>query len=108
MSGSEGGENDRNRRDRQDKNEARRVGDWEMVLSTSKPTGDWSGSIGGRRQVSESIIKMDRLHSANLCGAESGGADRVDWSSAEIEQSKSSQCLTGEERGEGSSVSAVV
>lgn len=26
----------------------------------------------------------------------SGGADRVDWSSAEIEQSKSSQCLTGE------------
>lgn len=38
---------------------ARRVGDWEMVLSTSKPTGDWFGSSGGRRQVSESITKME-------------------------------------------------
>lgn len=39
MSGSEEGEN-RSRRDRQDKNEARRAGDWEMVLSTSESTGD--------------------------------------------------------------------
>lgn len=54
-----GGENDGNRRDRQDKDEARRAGDWEMALSTSKPTGDWFGSGGGRRQVSESIIKME-------------------------------------------------
>lgn len=45
--------------DRKDKNEARRAGDWEMVLSTSEPTGDWSGSSGGRRQVSESVIKME-------------------------------------------------
>lgn len=59
MSGSEGGENDRNRRDRQDKSEARRVGDWETLLSTSKPTGDGFGSSGGRRQVSESIMKME-------------------------------------------------
>lgn len=45
--------------DGQDKHEARRAGDWEMVLSTSKPTGDWFGSSGRRRQVSESIIKME-------------------------------------------------
>lgn len=108
MSGSEGGENDRTRRDRQDKKEARRAGDWEMVLSTSKPTDDWFGSSGGRRQVSESIIKMNGLHSANLCGVEGGGVDRVDWSSAEMEQSKSSQCLTGEGRREETSVSAMV
>lgn len=59
MSGSDGGENYGNRRDRQDKNEATGAGDWEMVLSTSNPTGDWFGSSGGRRQVSESIIKNE-------------------------------------------------
>lgn len=51
------GENDRSRRDRPDKSEARRAGDWEMVLSTSKPTGDWCWHQWGRRQVSESIMK---------------------------------------------------
>lgn len=53
------GESDGDRRDRQDKHETRRVGDWEMVLSTSKLTGDWFGSSGGRRRVSESIIEME-------------------------------------------------
>lgn len=108
MNGSEGGENDRKRGDRQDKNEASKAGDWEMVLSTSKPTGDWFGRSRGRRQVSESIRKMNRLHSANLCAVEGGGVDRVDWSSAEIEQSKSGQCLTGEGRREETRVSALV
>ena len=45
--------------DREDKNEARRARDWEMALSTSKPTGDWFGSGEGRRQVSESVMKME-------------------------------------------------
>lgn len=98
VSGSEGGENDRNRRDRRDKNEARRAGDWEMVLSTTKPTGDWFGGIRAMRQVSESIIEVNRLHSANRCGDEGGGVDRVERSSAEIGQSKSSRCLAGEGR----------
>lgn len=80
-----------------------------MVLSTTKPTGDWLGSSGGRRQVSKSIIKINRLHSANRCGVEGGGVDRVDWSSAEMEQSKSSQCLADEgRRGEETSVSTMV
>lgn len=47
MSGSEGGENDGSRRDRPDKSAARRAGDWEMVMSTSKPTGDQFGIGGG-------------------------------------------------------------
>lgn len=53
---------------------------------------------------------MNRLHSANLCGVESGEADKVDWSSVEIEESKSSQCLTGEgeTRRDETGVSAVV
>jgi len=51
-----GAENDEDRRDIQDKNQA---GDWEMAVSTLKPTGDWFGSGGGRWQVSESITKME-------------------------------------------------
>lgn len=66
MSGSEEGEN-RSRRDRQDKNEARRAGDWEMVLSTSESTGDWFGSSGGRRQVSESIIENGKGCTVQIC-----------------------------------------
>lgn len=31
----------------------------EMVLSTAKSTGEWFGSSGGLRHVSESIIKME-------------------------------------------------
>ena len=58
MSGSEGGENDRNRMTDKIKKEARREGDWEMVSSTSKPTGDRFGdSRGGRRQVCERNMK---------------------------------------------------
>ncbi|CAB1458728.1 unnamed protein product [Pleuronectes platessa] len=41
------------------KKEARREGDWEMVSSASKPTGDRCGDTrGGRRQVCETIMKM--------------------------------------------------
>lgn len=52
------GENDRNRRETmgRDKNEA---GDRGMVLSTSKSTGEWFDSSGGRRHVSQSIIRME-------------------------------------------------
>lgn len=34
----------------QDTNEARRAGDWEMALSTSKSTGDWCVAAGGGRE----------------------------------------------------------
>lgn len=54
------GENDRNRRDDgKEENETRKAGDREMVLSTAKSTGEWFGSSGGLRHVSESIIKME-------------------------------------------------
>lgn len=54
------GENDRNRRDDgKDEKETRKAGDREMVSSTAKSTGEWFGSSGGLRHVSESIIKME-------------------------------------------------
>ena len=81
MSGCDGGENEGNRRDRLDKKEVTRAGEWEMALSTSKPTGDWFLQQWGEK-ASELQSKMNRLHSANLCRAECVGADRVDWSSA--------------------------
>lgn len=59
------GENDENKRDT---NEARRAGDWEMVLSISKPTGDWFGSSRGRRHRTRLSEKWDGLHAADLCG----------------------------------------
>lgn len=59
-----------------------------MAMSTCKSTGDWFGSSVERRHMSESIIKIGISCTVQICGVESGGADRVDWSSAEIEQSK--------------------
>lgn len=100
MSGSEEGEN-RSRRDRQDKNEARRAGDWEMVLSTSKSTGDWFGSSGGRRQVSESIIKNGKGCTVQIC-VELRVVELIEWIGQVQRQSrgkkKNSQSDRREER----------
>lgn len=101
MSGSEEGEN-RSRRDRQDKNEARRAGDWEMVLSTSKSTGDWFGSSGGRRQVSESIIKNGKGCTVQIC-VELRVVELIEWIGQVQRQSrgkKKTVSLTGERRGD--------
>lgn len=104
MSGSEEGEN-RSRRDRQDKNEARRAGDWEMVLSTSESTGDWFGSSGGRRQVSESIIENGKGCTVQICVV-LRVVELIEWMvkcrdrAVEKEKKPHSQCLTRERREE--------
>lgn len=72
------GESDGDRRDRQDKHAARRAGDWEMVLSTSKPTGDWFGSSGGEK-ASESEYHRNGIGcTVQICG-ELRVVELIEW-----------------------------